>query len=144
MGGRGSSSGMNSIRPLTLVKTVPRLEGTEKQVSWARSIRQEVLRDIRSGFNWMPDGRPTTYMNYLFSTEKIQELFSEYSGKPNVELIKHLQDSYKRYSELTKETSAKFWIDNRIDGIKNAGNNKLYERVFGFTEKELRKRRKNW
>ena len=144
MGGRGSSSGMNSIRPLVPVKTLPKLEGTEKQVSWAISIRKDVLKGILNGFGWTPDGRPTTYMKYLFSAEKIRELFSEFN--PDMKLIKHLQDSYKRYTELTQQTSAKFWIDNRTNGIgiQNAGNNKLYERVFGFTEKELRKRKNNW
>lgn len=153
MGGRGGSSGIGKtkieVRTISPVRNIPDLNGTEKQVQWAQTIRKDILNEVRAGFSYAPDGRKTTYIKDLFdekSVKKITDNLKEMSKDKslthivdgNLRTIKHLSESFERYRKLTEENSAKFWIDNRkdIDGI--------YKRVFGVTKTELLKRWSAW
>ena len=148
MGGRGNSSGLSKITPLKKQSPLPELEGSEKQVSWARSIRKELLQNILNGFHYTEDGRQTDYMNHLFSESSIDKHIKTDHQK---DVARYLGASWNRYLDLREEKSAKFWIDNRDSNIvyngkllPNYDNEMLWKRVFGMSKTEWRKRRDKW
>lgn len=73
---------------------LPALEGSEKQEAWAETIRMNIFNDILSR---------TRYKLYVVETNTIELIASDLS---NI------------LSFLSKETSAKIWIENRTtDGM---------------------------
>ena len=46
MGGRGSSSGIPKARNLISISDMPKLTGSEKQIKWAESIREDAIGTV--------------------------------------------------------------------------------------------------
>lgn len=163
MGGRGSSGGgsggMSSAERKDIMSRLPnapkefymsdapKLTGTEKQVRWANSIRQQVAEDL---FNYATtqtsDGKRADLTETVFGgknamLKSIQDspLVSMTTGAVRQQKIDSAIDGFKdaaaRYeratSIVTSHTSASWWIDNRNNVGNNHGQNKLRKIVDG-------------
>lgn len=137
--------GMNYVNQVkgTIAKmNALKLEGTEKQVSWAEQIRRkaaatlqkEVIYEEYEEVSLLPNRKPTTQkrnvgnlLQVLASEEGINAHFAkmEADGLPKsriettIQTMNNLIGRYERLSEIMQNTDAKFWIDNRDNQAKN-------------------------
>lgn len=164
MGGRGGSSGLSSgntsvkdiakrlpdVKEFTLDKP-PQLEGSEKQIAWAKQIRAQQVKElymyaITFGannnqasidlVNAMNNGKDSM-ADYIY---KQANQYQSYSAKTRKELAesyinkyKSMKDRVKVVNEIATNKSAKFWIDNRdsIDEFKKRINKKI---IYGMVK----------
>lgn len=139
MGGRGSaggaSGGISDRQILSRLPdfpgkiNLPQLEESEKQIAWARKIRQmQVGALVQYATNRQSDGRPFGYFNKVVEGKK--SVLSQIKGSPLVRettgnlqrekidgFIRSYNDVTRRYSTVKEifetHTSAKYWIDHR-------------------------------
>lgn len=119
----------------------PKLEGTEKQVKWAMSIRANIYDNLavyvlrgKNGLNGLWE---TYAMNGKEEIIKDVERFATaYSEKPNVEKVEERIKSYrilaakiKKFNEIMENPSASWWIDHRTNQEKNYMNIKLKSEI---------------
>lgn len=156
MGGRGSSSGLDSISnyiskslpkevpKLMLDSDYPELNGTERQIAWARKIRKELGEDLRAYVdrfdsykkrsnglgslisNQIRQNRDNAIKFILNGVEKSNNKRQDL--KEIVDIVSNYSDRVKRFNNIMSNTSASFWIDNRTeDGV----NKKLRRKIDG-------------
>lgn len=153
MGGRGGASGMSNAWKNEIPKLneyqhkrqLPELQGSEKQVKWAKEIRDNLGEDLwRYVISRTSDGKPSGIYNILSKQgikgaiqdiEKSVNLFSGYERQSNnrkKEIInrrllsyKELARRIKKYNEIMSNRSAAFWIDNRRNSQRNYMNERL-------------------
>lgn len=142
MGGRGASSGArgeavyNSLPDKTAyeAKDLPELSGSEKQVKWAETLREEA-DEVLWHYAIHRDGRgnPSGLHDIAIKgRNKIKEyiednpLVDTTSGKLRAEKIsdqiaafRELADRVKRYNEIMSNSKASYWIDNRDSTLQN-------------------------
>ena len=82
------------------VGLLPKLEGSEAQITWAVVIRHNVLGNVISG----PGLKP------VFFTEEWEELFRQRQDDEHKDAVVYIRDWAL---PLIAQTSAKWWIDNR-------------------------------
>ncbi len=158
MGGRGSSSGLGSysssyIRKqlpkneefeIMRRKSLPELEGTEKQVRWANKIREGIMKEL---FDYTikrtSEGNPADlFRTATHGTDEIvkrieyKERTIELDPRVNRERIDREISSFKdlakrisKFNEIAKNKSASFWIDNRTDWSNNYMNKKFKKKI---------------
>lgn len=154
MGGRGSSGGSSISNRLpepvkfdikTMFLNMPALEGTEKQVAWANKIRNSIVQEIASyATRRDSEGRPSTmvytYLGGKSAMEKsVKDELTDYmSGATKARVISNRIETFKdakvrleRLHSISREKSAKFWIENRTDSEKNYMNKALKKRIDG-------------
>ena len=84
MGGRGGASGLGRGG----AKPLPELTGSEKQVKWAKDIRQSALDTISSN---------------LKNEKEYYSKFKDFESKMKIELYKDLQEAFQeRFQNITK------------------------------------------
>lgn len=128
-GGSKMENGVNgTIKHLTL----PELKGTEKQVAWANTIRQDAIAEMKDEvvFEDWKEGQPKRNISQLVNALTSEESIQSYlDGRPDFLLkntivsMNNALDRYARFLEVVAETDAKFWIDNRGNQVKNHGFN---------------------
>ena len=91
MGGRGGSSGLSG-------GSLPKLEGSEKQVKWAEQIREDALGVIDRQIKWYKDEMP----NRPHDKDFMQASLESYK-----EIKKSITDTFSKTKEASKI------IDNR-------------------------------
>lgn len=154
MGGRGGSSGLSGggkeysvgnikkklpdMNDFKLDKP-PQLEGSEKQIAWAKKIRaefvpklvqsvfaqqQDIVKAMNSGgkdgvAQYIHDEAVNTYKNrysYISNKKEAEKLadkdISSYV-KREVSSYNTLRNRVQAINKLAQNSSAKFWIDNR-------------------------------
>lgn len=107
---------------------LPELQGTVKQVEWAKGIRKNAL-DALFGevfYEEWKDGYPKRSVKALAPIMASEESIEKYlEGKTGpdaegtVEMMNNLLDRYSRFSEIASQTDVRFWIDNRDNQEKN-------------------------
>lgn len=154
MGGRGGSSGLSGGGKEYSVENIkknlpdmndfklnkpPQLEGSEKQIAWAKQIRaefvpklvqsvfaqqQDIVKAMNSGgkdgvAQHIHDEAVNAYKNrynYISNKKEAEKLadkdISNYV-KREVSAYNALAKQMKAINNLSANTSAKFWIDNR-------------------------------
>ena len=90
----------NKALELSNKMELPQLEGSEKQIAWANSLRLQFIDKLRDFLE----------CNDEYKVKKINNL--KVSKEVKLKVYNHLDDSKK---EFLKETSAKFYIDSRFD-----------------------------
>lgn len=151
MGGRGGASGFqnwqNRIPQLDeyrrlLKKDWPELEGSEKQIKWAKAIREDLRNDLWGYASLRTsDGRPTDAYNILLRSgrdgairdiKKLIERLRDSSDEVKKERLERkiwaytdLAKRIKKYNDIFSNRSAAFWIENRWNSPKNYMNQKL-------------------
>lgn len=134
MGGRSGSSGRSSISGLPsensykIISKLPSLTGSEKQISYATKIRNEIGRAaLYQATARTSDGRPSSLMqtakkgNAAIKNDiNNNALIKSSTGSVKKEKIKDAVNGYKdlsdrisRVNEVLSNSSAKFWIDNK-------------------------------
>jgi hypothetical protein len=89
---------------------LPELQGSEKQIAWARSIRYKILHPIIAGNNLKP---------YIFRDSWESEMLNRegfsLEGKEK-KIMVYIRENALPY---IRENSAKWWIDHRDDNINH-------------------------
>lgn len=150
MGGRGGSSGLSGglsekdisrrlpdVKEFTLDKP-PQLEGTDKQVAWAKQIRAQQVKELYMYAITFGTRNNQASIDLVQAMNGGKESMAKYIHQQanqyesySVQTRKELTESYiKKYNsmkarvkvvnEIVTNKSAKFWIDNRdsIDELK--------------------------
>ena len=154
MGGRGGQSGFsnNQFSRIPDVKEfkwvvgreLPQLQGTEKQVKWARQIRNQIGKDLfEYATRRTSDGRPSKLLLVaLKGKESIKKDIKDetsyiYDQNVKRQRVKASVDAYvdlakriKQFNKImTSSDSAKFWIDNRPGWTENYLNKKFRKKI---------------
>lgn len=154
MGGRGSSGGTGgSVAKLPKAQSpidldnLPALTGTQKQINWAISIREQVLGQLAQQMYRTSDGYPTRAPDYVTSEKDMQkfvkstkEAFKDTSRSVLTEKVNDSISALKTASTqvsnlknlISKETSAKFWIDHRNTHPADPEWKKLRKKIIGY------------
>lgn len=159
MGSGGNSSGLSAgkggryawipdtdaFRVATQGK-IPELEGSEKQVKWAKQIRAEVGNElITYALTRTSDGRPSrlweiTQKGKAAIADDVYNspLVKSTSGALRQSKISSGKQGYidlagrvERLNRILTKPSAKFWIDHRTNSDKNYLNKKLKKYIDG-------------
>src|SRR5690625_4129281 len=118
-----------TIKPVENFK-LGELEGTEKQVEWAKEIRQkavnkmfydEVMYEEYVQKSMLPMGKDTIQktkvepvVKAIFSQEGIENYINEARNEEvAIKAIEKAIARFERFKEVAENTSAKFWIENR-------------------------------
>lgn len=165
MGGRGGSSGLSgsviSVKDISkklpdtkdfALDRPPQLEGSEKQIAWAKKIRaefvpklaqsvfanqQSVVKALNSGGkeeiakNIYEDAVNTFKNRYSYISDKKEaerltnKDISDYV-KREISRYKKVRNQIQAINKLATNKSAKFWIDNRNSY------NKIREKILGI------------
>jgi hypothetical protein len=124
----------NLPEPIKRIK-LQKLEGTEKQVSWAEKIRDEILHSLTNALKRTEDGRPCNAIEYMTSQEKMVEWIEqgrdEEHKQERYETIIYLAGCIERMYKIASIRDARFWIDNRTNNQMNYMNQKLIKEVMG-------------
>lgn len=150
MGGRGGSSGFwqNDVPDASDYKaeSIPMLKGTPKQIEWANEIRKPMLKELANyTVRRTSDGRASMLYETarkgkgaIINDIQSSPLVKSTSGalkkqkiKDQVEGYKDLAGRIKRFNQIVRNDSAKFWIDNRTNQPENYMNQKLKRRIDG-------------
>lgn len=137
----------------TITKIVmPELQGTEKQIKWAETIREKAAKvlhqelmfedyevvDLVTGRKNRVEKRPVdAIIKALMSEQGISDYLTELKERNLPEsriesAIKSMNNAYDRFvriSEIMSNADAKFWIDNRDNQEKNYMFNKFKQYV---------------
>lgn len=155
MGGRGSggvsSGGSGSKFPKVQsqidMDNLPALTGTQKQVSWANQIREQVIGQLAQAMYRTSDGYQTRAPDYVTSESDMKKFVKStteaFSGSSKSILKEKVANTVSALttastqienlkSLISKETSAKFWIDNRSTHPADANWKKLRKKVIGY------------
>lgn len=113
------------------------LAGSEKQIAWAKEIRQNAVNVLLNEVMHEEYTMETTrsqkvakrpvhaVLEALKTEEGINEYFEERKDSPAfilnnaVKTLNSAYDRYQRFAEIATNDSAKFWIDNRDNQEKN-------------------------
>lgn len=152
MVGRGSSGGVSDIYsklpdPPPRSGKLPQLEGTERQVNWAKQIRRDIGRDlVEYARTRMSDGRPFGYSEVLFRGKEAmaQDILNSSLVKGTTGALRRekIADQVASYNDVAARItravniildhkSAKWWIDNRTNQSANYMNEKLKKIIDG-------------
>lgn len=154
MGGRGSSGGVGGTgakfpkaqSPIDL-DNLPALTGTQKQVSWGNQIREQVLGQLGQAMYRTSNGYPTRAPDYVTSESDMKKFVKStteaFSGSSKSILKEKVNDSIGSLttastqisnlkSLISKETSAKFWIDHRNTHPADPNWKKLRKKIIGY------------
>ena len=154
MGGRGSVGGAGGTgakfpkaqSPIDL-DNLPALTGTQKQVSWANKIREDVLGELAKQMYRTSNGYPTQAPNYVTSVSDMKKFVKStteaFSGVNKSIMTEKVNNSISALttastqisnlkSLISQETSAKFWIDHRNTHPADPNWKKLKKKIIGY------------
>lgn len=119
MGGRGSNSGIihKSVAP-----SLPKLQGTEKQVAWANQIREDAIN--------------TAERNIKLNEDRLRQYGIKNMYEPKIEAYKQVRDNLR--TALSKIDKASDIIDKRHI-ISGETVNTQADKI----EEQIRKKRRN-
>jgi hypothetical protein len=117
----------------------PALTGSDKQIEWAKKIRVEIVKDLRSTII----GNATDMMAATHSKEdmiKYLEGINEFWGNNDIseekvqsslEKMIQMAERWGRLVQMVRITDSKYWIDNRTSDGTNYMNKNLKSYVMG-------------